>query len=99
MKLPNASKSGTSWGSWEASPSIAPVSGVLAALPARGARIAAGQTLVEIDPSGDTVRCFSVEPEARAIAYRVSAAVRTLPKGAGPTPASRTSNRPTSPVR
>ena len=60
---------------------IAPGSGVLTALSARGARVAAGQTLVEIDPSGDTARCFGMTPEARAIAQRVTAAVRKASAG------------------
>lgn len=55
---------------------IAPASGVLIALAARGARMATGQTLVEIDPSVDAARCFGIPPEARAIAERVNAAIR-----------------------
>lgn len=59
---------------------IAPVSGALAALASRGARIAAGQTLVEIDPSADPQCCFGVTPEARAMAQRVAAVVRAAVK-------------------
>lgn len=55
---------------------VAPASGVLTALAARGARVAAGHTLAEIDPSGDAQRCYRMTSEARAIAGRVASAVR-----------------------
>ncbi len=55
---------------------VAPASGVLRALSARGARVAAGHTLVEIDRSGDPQCCFGVKAPARAIADRVGAALR-----------------------
>lgn len=54
----------------------APASGVLRALCARGARVAAGQTLVEIDRTGDPQACFGVKEPARAVAQRVRARVR-----------------------
>jgi hypothetical protein len=54
----------------------APASGVLRALCARGARVAAGQTLVEIDRSGDAQACFGVQEPARAVAERVCVVVR-----------------------
>ena len=59
----------------------APASGVLRALCARGARVAAGQTLVEIDRSGDTRSCFGVKEPARAVAERVRAVVRSAMTG------------------
>ncbi|HMA32684.1 MAG TPA: hypothetical protein VKT00_12800 [Casimicrobiaceae bacterium] len=49
----------------------APVSGVLHGLAARGARVVAGQTLAEIDESGDASRCFGVSLEAQAAAQNV----------------------------
>ena len=55
---------------------IAPVSGVLRALSARGARVAAGQTLIEVDPSGDPARCFGIEPFAAEVARSIAASLR-----------------------
>jgi hypothetical protein len=49
----------------------APAAGVLRGLAARGARVLAGQTLAEIDQSGDPSRCFGISPEAHAAAQRV----------------------------
>lgn len=60
---------------------VAPASGVLRALCARGARVAAGQTLVEIDRSGDTQSCFGVKEPARAVAERVRAVMRSAMAG------------------
>ena len=60
---------------------VAPIAGILTALAPRGARVAAGNVLAEIDPRGDPVGCFGIEPEARAIAHRVCAAVRTMGRG------------------
>ena len=60
---------------------VAPIAGILTALAPRGARVAAGNALAEIDPQGDPMRCFGIEPEARAIAHRVCAAVRTMGRG------------------
>ena len=51
---------------------LAPVAGVLRGLTARGARVAAGQTVAEIDESGDPSRCFGVSPEAQAAAQRIA---------------------------
>ena len=55
---------------------FAPLAGALRGLTARGARVAAGQTLIEIDPAGEASYCFGIAAEPRAIAYRVSAAIR-----------------------
>ena len=57
-------------------PVIAPASGALRALSAHGARVAAGQTVLEVETSGDPHRCFGIEPSARAVAHRVAAAIR-----------------------
>jgi hypothetical protein len=54
---------------------ISPRSGVLLGLAARGARLAAGQTVVEVDPAGDPARCFVLDARSRAVAARVIAAV------------------------
>jgi xanthine dehydrogenase accessory factor len=46
----------------------APLSGVLRGLSARGARIASGQKIVEIDPRGDAALCFGLSERPRRIA-------------------------------
>jgi xanthine dehydrogenase accessory factor len=56
----------------------APMAGVLLGLPARGARVYAGGTIVEVDPCGDSSRCFGIEPRLRRIAGGVLTAMRTL---------------------
>ena len=56
---------------------VAPASGVLAGLAARGARIAAGQPVAEIDPAGDPQPSFGIAAAERAIARRACAAVRS----------------------
>jgi xanthine dehydrogenase accessory factor len=56
---------------------VAPASGVLAGLAARGARIAAGQPVAEIDPAGEPRQSFGIGAEERAIARRACAAVRS----------------------
>jgi xanthine dehydrogenase accessory factor len=66
---------------------FAPVAGVLRGLTARGARVDAGQTLVEIDPAGEASDCFRMTAEARAIAHRVNAAIRRWRQAASPKPA------------
>lgn len=58
---------------------VAPATGVLAGLAARGARVAAGQLIAEIDPCSDPQRSFGIAAEERAIARRVCAAVRGNP--------------------
>ena len=55
---------------------IAPASGILVALSARGARIAAGQLIAEIDQTPSTGAAFGIEPHARAVAHEVCAAIR-----------------------
>ena len=54
---------------------MAPCSGVLLGLSARGARLAAGQTVVEVDPAGCPARCFQPDARSRATAERVIAAL------------------------
>lgn len=60
---------------------IAPADGMLTALSARGARVAQGHLLLEIDPSRDVRRCFGITEEARALAQRVNAVVRRASGG------------------
>ena len=55
---------------------FASYAGVLRGPAARGARVAVGQTLIEIDPLGEASYCFGIAAEPRAIAHRVSAAIR-----------------------
>jgi xanthine dehydrogenase accessory factor len=54
----------------------APAAGVLRGLTARGARVGVGQTVVELDTACEPMHCFGIGSEARAIAHRVSAAIR-----------------------
>jgi xanthine dehydrogenase accessory factor len=49
----------------------APLSGVLRGLSARGARITAGQKIVEVDPRGDPALCFGLSERPRRIAESV----------------------------
>jgi xanthine dehydrogenase accessory factor len=60
---------------------VAPLSGVLRGLSARGARIASGQKIVEIDPRGDPALCFGLGERPRRIAEGVIEALarRGLP--------------------
>ena len=62
---------------------VAPATGVLAGLAARGARVVAGQPVAEIEPGGDPQRSFGIAAEERAIARRVCAAVRAQRGGHG----------------
>ena len=55
---------------------VAPVAGVLRGLTARGARVGVGQTVIELDTACEPLDCFGIGSEARAIAHRVSAAIR-----------------------
>lgn len=55
---------------------VARVTGVLRALAARGARVAPGDMLAEVDGRNEPSNCFGITAEARAIAHRVAAAVR-----------------------
>jgi xanthine dehydrogenase accessory factor len=55
---------------------VAPGSGALCGLSARGARVRAGQTVVEIDSRADPALCFGIWDAARPIAAEVLA---TLP--------------------
>jgi hypothetical protein len=63
-------------GELDREPIYAPATGALRALPARGARLSIGQAVLEIETSGESHRCFGIEPGARAIARRVAAGVR-----------------------
>jgi xanthine dehydrogenase accessory factor len=53
----------------------APLDGVLRGLTARGARVAPGMKLVEVDPRGDPALCYGVGERAAAIARGVIAAL------------------------
>ena len=55
---------------------FAPASGVLRGLSARGARLAAGQRVAEIDVAGDVQRCYGIDPATRSLARRTVATVR-----------------------
>ena len=59
-------------------PVVAPAGGVLRGLSARGARVAAGQCIVEIDTDADPHGCFGIEPGARRVAERAVAALRRV---------------------
>ena len=56
---------------------FAPVAGVLRGLTARGARVSAGQTIVEIDRCGDVQRCYGIDARARGVGERVSLALKS----------------------
>jgi predicted deacylase len=62
---------------------VARVTGVLRALAARGARVAPGDMLAEVDGRNEPSNCFGITAEARAIAHRVAAAVRRPYRRAG----------------
>lgn len=54
---------------------VAPLDGVLRGLSARGARIAAGAKVVEVDPRGDPALCYGPGARQLAIARGVAAAL------------------------
>jgi len=56
-------------------PVIAPISGVLRGLTARGALVREGMRVVEVDPRGDPALCFGIGERPRAIAAGVVAAL------------------------
>ena len=56
-------------------PVIAPISGVLRGLTARGALVREGIRVVEVDPRGDPTLCFGMGERPRAIAEGVLAAL------------------------
>ena len=56
---------------------VAPVAGVLRGLTARGARVVAGQKVVEVDPRGDRALCFGIGERPRRIAAGVLEALAT----------------------
>jgi xanthine dehydrogenase accessory factor len=67
-------------------PIVAPASGVLRGLSARGARVVTGQCVVEIDTGGEAQRCFGIAECARLVAQRTVADVRratAIPKAHG----------------
>ena len=57
--------------SLDGEPIIAPLKGALRGLSARGARIAVGQKVVEIDPRSDPALCFGLGERPRRIARGV----------------------------
>jgi xanthine dehydrogenase accessory factor len=60
----------------------APIGGVLRGLTARGARVAQGDLIVEVDPRGDPVRCFGPDERALVVARRVESALVSVIDGA-----------------
>lgn len=50
---------------------VAPLSGVLRGLSARGARIVAGQKIVEVDPLSDRALCFGIGERPKRVAAGV----------------------------
>lgn len=56
----------------------APIGGVLRGLSARGARVAEGDPIVEVDPRGDPVLCFGFEERALAIARCVETVLASV---------------------
>ena len=63
---------------------VAPASGVLLGLAARGARIEPGDPLVEVDPAGIAYRCHGLAEGSRQLARAVLAAhARCQPCRAG----------------
>jgi xanthine dehydrogenase accessory factor len=56
-------------------PVAAPLAGVLRGLTARGARVAPGTRIVEIDPRGESALCFGIGDRPRMIAQGVLAAL------------------------
>jgi xanthine dehydrogenase accessory factor len=57
---------------------LAPVGGVLRGLSARGARVAAGQIVIDVDPRGDPAACYGIDPWAARVAARVIGALDTV---------------------
>jgi hypothetical protein len=57
-------------------PLVAPLDGVMRGLSARGARVASGQIVAEIDPRGQSVLCHGLDARAAAIAAGVVEALR-----------------------
>jgi xanthine dehydrogenase accessory factor len=55
---------------------FAPMSGVLRGLTARGARVDAGNKIVEVDPRGDATCCFGIAERPRAVAAGAVAALQ-----------------------
>jgi len=66
---------------------VAPLTGVLRGLSARGARMAPGQKVVEVDPRGDPALCFGLGERPRRIAAGVVEALAMRGIVAGATPA------------
>src|SRR5581483_8622288 len=50
---------------------VAPASGVLSGLSARGCRVSTGMPVAEVDLRGQRVRCFAVAPQCELIANEV----------------------------
>jgi xanthine dehydrogenase accessory factor len=58
-------------------PVIAVFDGVMRGLSARGARVASGQVVAEIDPRGQPALCHGIDPRGAAVAAGVIEALRT----------------------
>ena len=52
---------------------LAPIGGMLRGLSARGARVVAGQVVVDVDPRGDPSSCYGIYPWARVAAAVIDA--------------------------
>ena len=76
-RIGDAVEAGEAIASLEGVAIAAPMAGVLRGLSARGARIVAGQKIVEVDPRGDRALCFGVGERPRRIAAGVLEALAT----------------------
>ena len=56
---------------------VAPATGVLRGISARGARVPSGQVVADIDPGGDTVACYGLDTRAGRVAEAVVEALST----------------------
>jgi hypothetical protein len=68
-------RAGETVGTVAGAPVIATIDGRLRGLPARGARIHAGNRVLEIDPGKPPAPCFGVDAYGRAVADRVAQAL------------------------
>lgn len=78
---------GENLGAVGTTPVAAPLAGVLRGLTARGARVARGTRIAEIDPRGLPALCFGIGDRPRAIAQGVLAALACRGMPAQPSPA------------
>ena len=76
-RIGDAVSAGQTIAAIEGAPIAAPLTGVLRGLPARGARVVAGQKVVEVDPRGERALCFGIGERPRRIAAGVLEALAT----------------------